>query len=498
MRVMLINPLSGWFKYDPMGMPSLGILIVAAKLRQDGHEVAFIDRNARIFGQKQNGALINRPGEMLVKALDRKTRAEILGFKPDMVGLTVMTSQLRDARRVAALTRAACGHETLILAGGYHPTSEPVTILRDIPNLDIAVRGQGEFTIAGLANGLPAEKLPGVTYRTVTEQRGAIRNFMDYFRRRRAEFDPRFILSTADMPWSKDRVFTVRPARDLIDTAYYQREGDGVINCYYFRQPASIISSRGCPKRCAFCASVLMEDKIFFSPVEPVIQEIEELVDRDGVTGLFFYDINFPVYKKRTRSFCSAMLERGLADRVKWIACASADDLPYELLPEMRRAGCIGIVFGFESASQRVLDILNKRTAAELNQKAVDACKANDIRPQSGFIVGVPGETERDIQMSLDFIARNDLLSSLNLLLPLPGTPINRRLREMGRLNCEDPDYWGLIADTNAPITPSRVYNDLPFDRFMEIYNYGMQKVCAPTWKTIYVDKPSAKELGGL
>ncbi len=484
---MLINPLSGWFKYDPMGMPPLGVLTVAAKLRREGHEVVFVDRNAQAFGNKENGAFAGGQDIDLIKALDKRTRSEVSRFKPDIVGLTVMTSQLRDARHVADLARSACRSQTLIVAGGYHPTSEPLTIFRDIPSLDIAVRGQGEFAMTLLADGLPLGKIPGLTYRAARRED---RSVLSFFRRRRSELSPSSILSTADGPWSKDRFFTVRPARDLLDKSYYQREGDGVINCYYFRQPASIISSRGCPKRCAFCASVLMEDKLFFSPVEALIQEIEELVD-NGVTGLFFYDINFPVYRKRARSFCSAMVERGLADRVKWIACASADDLPYELLPDMRRAGCIGIVFGFESASQRVLDILGKRTAAELNQKAVDACKANDIRPQSGFIVGVPGETETDIRISLDFIAKNNLLSSLNLLLPLPGTPINKQLREMGKLNCEDPDYWGLIADTNAPIIPSRVYNDLPFDHFMELYNYGMQTVCAPTWKTVFADRPS-------
>jgi radical SAM superfamily enzyme len=157
----------------------------------------------------------------------------------------------------------------------------------------------------------------------------------------------------------------------------------------------------------------------------------------------------------------------------------------------MRKAGCVGLVFGFESASQRVLDILNKKTDVALHQRAVDACVANDIRPQSGFIIAAPGETKEDIKLSLDFIERNQLLSSLNVLLPLPGTAINRQLIRQGKLDPNHPDYWGMISDTNAPLTKERVYCDIPFDEFVDIYNNGMKNVCAPTWETLYIDKPS-------
>jgi len=491
MRVLLINPLSGWFSVGAMSMPPLGLLMIATKLKQNGHEVIFIDRNARLFGQKINGVLIGRADAEHISALDRTTRDEIRLFQPDLVGLTVMTTQLRDANHVATMIRRTCGEDTLIVAGGYHPSSEPLSIFRDIPALDIAVRGQGEFIMADLAAGRPVAEIEGVSYRPARERRSVIKKLLSSFFEKKIVFQPDSILRTLDAPWSKDRILTVRPARDLIDANYYQREGCDVINYYYFRRPASIVSSRGCPKHCSFCASVEMENKMFFSPVENLLDQIEDMVEKDGVTGLFFYDINFPVHRKRTREFCSQMVQRGLADRIKWLACASADNLPYELLPEMRRAGCIGMVFGFESASQRMLDIFNKKTDVRMNQKAVDACKCNDIRPQSGFIVGAPGETEYDIQVSLEFIAKNDLMSSLNILLPLPGTQINAQVQRMGRLDPNHPDYWGLVSDTNAPLLPSRIYNDIPFEKFLKIYNDGTRDVCAPTWKTIQVDPPS-------
>lgn len=486
MKILLINPLSGYFKLDPMLMPPLGVLIVASKLRQDGHEVAFLDRNSDYFRATRLG---HSSTNMSIDQLDYDMTRRLHEFRPHLVGLTVMTCQLRDSKRVAEIARRECGSDVKILAGGYHPTCEPESIFADIPELDAIIRGQGEYAMSAIADGGAFKLIPGISFPTWDRKVLSWDAWCSYFQRRRRAIK---FTHNADAKYSKERILTVLPARDLIDTEFYQKEGDDVINCYYFRRPASIITSRGCPKSCAFCSSKLMESKLYFSPCQKMINEVEMMVD-DGVTGLFFYDINFPVNRKRTESFASAMIASGLSERVKWIACASADNLPYHLLPMMRKAGCVGLVFGFESASQRVLDILNKRTDVALNQKAVDACVDNDIRPQSGFIIGVPGETKEDIELSLEFIERNRLLSSLNVLLPLPGTAINKLLIRQGRLDPAHPDYWGMISDTNAPLTQARVYCDMPFDEFVEIYHKGMKNVCAPTWQTIYVDKPTRR-----
>lgn len=485
MKILLINPLSGYFKLDSMSMPPLGVLIVASKLREDGHEVAFVDRNSNFFRATRLGHVHE---ELSLDQLDYELIRRLHEFRPHLVGITMMTCQWKDSKRVAEIVRRVCGNDVKIVAGGYHPTCEPESIFTDIPELDAIVRGQGEYAMSAVAGGVALGLIPGVSYPTwdrKTSSWDILRNFLHGCRRVIK------VTHNAMAKWSKERVFTVLPARDLIDTAFYQKGGDDVINCYYFKQPASIVTSQGCPKNCSFCASRIMESKLYFNPYQKMIDEIEGLVD-SGVTGLFFYDINFPVHRKRTEAFASAMIASGLSERVKWVACASAANLPYDLLPSMRKAGCVGLVFGFESASQRVLDILNKETDVALNQKAVDACAANDIRPQSGFIIGVPGETKEDIKLSLDFIERNQLLSGLNVLLPLPETAINRQLISQGKLDPNHPDYWGLISDTNAPLTKERVYCDIPFDEFADIYNEGMKNVCAPTWKTLYIDKPIA------
>jgi anaerobic magnesium-protoporphyrin IX monomethyl ester cyclase len=484
MRVLLINPLSGYFKIDPMSMPPLGLLIIAQKLREEGNEVIFVDRNADYFRSTK----LNLGAQAAsLDELDNNLIVQLNQFRPRVVGLTTMTCQLKDARRIAKISRRECAGEIKIIAGGYHPTCEPESIFTDIAELDAIVRGQGEYAMSAIAAGEELESIHGVSYRTIEGKSSKKDGWRNYFSLRRIRIK---IIHNPDGKWSNERPFAVFPARDLTDASFYNREGDDVINCYYFKKPASIVTARGCPKSCSFCASKLMEPRLYFSPYQKMIEEIGRLAD-NGVTGLLFYDINFPVHRKRTKAFAAAMIASGLSERVKWLVCASAGNLPYDLLPSMRKAGCIGMVFGFESASQKVLDILNKKTDVALNQKAVDACVANDIRPQSGFIIGVPGETRKDINLSLEFIKRNQLLSSLNLLLPLPGTEINKRLISQGILDQKNPDYWGIISDTNAPLTKERVYCDIPFDEFVGIYNNGMKNICAPTWKTLYIDKPT-------
>lgn len=490
MKFQFINPLSGHFKIDPMSMPPLGVLQLASMMRSHGHDVSFIDRNAYLMSTL---GCVGQPTTEQFRQLDRWTSDQIRSFGPDVLGFSLMTCQLRDTQRCAAMARRLAGHDCRLIAGGYHPTTEPQSVFVDVPELDLIIRGQGEYPLLELASGKPLNEIAGITFAN-KGKRSAWSIIDDFGLRRKAQTAPE-LTANPDRRWRKEDCFPVRPARDLLDLSYYQRPGDSVINCYYFNGPGSIMTSMGCPKRCSFCASVMMESKLYFRPAHDVVDELEIMIDEQGVTGVFFYDINFPVHKKRTREICEAFVQRGISEKLKWVVCASADNLPHELLPEMRRAGCVGIVFGFESASQKMLDLLNKRIPAHMNQAAVDACKANDIRPQSGFIIGAPSETEDDIQMSLDFIAKNDLLSSLNVLLPLPGTPVNLQLRAMGKLDPAHPDYWGMISDTNAPLTPERVFSDIAFDRFVEIYETGMADVCAPTWKTLYVDAPVEKRV---
>lgn len=489
MRIAFINPLSGYFKYDPMVMPPLGVLIIASKLRDKGHQILFIDRNSQYFA---DDASHSATPQKRIRSLDLDTRKKLADFAPDIVGITMMTSQMKDTQAVARLVRKTLAGDVIIAAGGYHPTCEPTSIFNDLPELDFAVRGQGEWAMLDVAAGRPWNEIPGLTINKNTQKSAARSGLFKLFERKQPLLTSNYSYNP-DQPWSKDLIFTAPPARDLIDTSYYQRAGDTTIGCYYFRSPASIITSQGCPKRCSFCASKFMESKLYFQPVEEVVEEVERIIDTTDASALFFYDINFPVHKKRTKELCRRFVETGIADKLSWIACASADNLPYELLDDMRRAGCVGLMFGFESNSQRMLDILNKETPVELNQKAVDACINADIRPSSGFILGAPGETEDDINKSLEFIAKNDLLSSLNLLLPLPATPVNHQLKMMGKLDPTHPDYWGLISDTNAPMSPEKVYSDIPYDRFVEIYNNGIRDVVSKTWKTLYVDAPLEK-----
>lgn len=491
MKFLFVNPLSGHFKIDPMSMPPLGVLQVAGMLSREGHEVEYVDRNSYLFGAL---GCVGQPDDAQRAALDRWTRDRISKFGADVVGFTLMTCQLRDTQHCATMVRKLAGQDCMILAGGYHPTTEPQSVFVDIPELDMVIRGQGEFPMLEFASGKPLDQIAGLTFAKKQQQeKKTAWSIITDFGMRRSIQKPLELTMNPDREWRKADCFPALPSRELLDMSYYQRTGDSVINCYYFKTPGSIMTSMGCPKRCTFCASVMMESKLYFRPADQVVDELELMVDHYGTTGVFFYDINFPVHKKRTAEVCRQFIDRGIADKIKWVCCASADNLPHDLLPLMRRAGCVGIVFGFESASQKILDLLNKRTPAQANQDAVDACKANDIRPQSGFIIGVPGEDEGDINMSLDFIAKNDLLSSLNVLLPLPGTPLNTQLRRTGKINPAHPDYWGLISDTNAPLIPERVYSDIAFDRFVDIYNNGMRDVCAPTWKTLYIDQPPGK-----
>ncbi len=492
MKFLLINPLSGYFKYDPMSMPPLGLLYVAVRLRREGLDVYYLVRNSELYGADTcaEGGVVGQPTDEQIERLNHWTRGVIQSFGPDVIGLTMMTCQWLDVQEMVELSREVGGEDVTILVGGYHPTTvDAPGLLRDFPGLDVAVRGRGEEAMSQLAAGKPWAEIHGLTYRKRSPRARGLRAIRRLFQSTREEsVDSAEITHTPSAPFDRSTVLLGKPARDLLNSNYYSKSGNSTIGCYHFTRPSSIVTSIGCPWSCSFCASKIMEPKMAFRPVESVIEEMQEMVD-DGVTGMFFYDINFLAWKKRALELIRAIIDSGLNKHVNWLACASAINFPQQLLPELREAGCIGLVFGMESASQKILDTLNKGPASpEQNQIAVDACKRNGIRPQSGFILGVPGEVEEDVQVTFDFIQSNDLLSSLNVLLPLPGTAVNRSLIADGKLDPNHPDYWGLIADTNAPLTADRVYSEIPYERFVELFDYGMSEICAPTWKTVYAD----------
>jgi radical SAM superfamily enzyme YgiQ (UPF0313 family) len=393
----------------------------------------------------------------------------------------MMTSQMFDVRYLSKEIRKRFGRTMRIVVGGYQSSLEPEATLLYLTDIDAAICGRGETAMGLLADSRhPLEETPNTVYRL---QRSWHSRFFH-------KDDTQLGYGQKTPAFPQDKLY-YEPSRDLLDADFYSHPSDSIISCYHFNRPFSMMTSLGCIHNCSFCASRLLEKKQHNRKIDAVISEIDSLISNYSATALFFYDINFFVNIKRTKVLLEAIISTFLNSGLHWLASASATELDPDLLKLASKAGCVGLCFGFESGSDSMLERMNKTARVSDNQNAVELCREFGIRPQSGFIVGYPGETEQDLTASFEFIEKNSLLSSLNLLLPLPGTPVNKLLVEQGRLDPWAKNYYAIISDHRRPLSEEIVFSDMPYDRFVDLFHYGHSKVCAPTWKTIFIDQPS-------
>lgn len=157
--------------------------------------------------------------------------------------------------------------------------------------------------------------------------------------------------------------------------------------------------------RCAFCTHHKTYDGYRASPLEAVVQDLEDISRRYGVEYISFSD----EYLTAAQLICLAdlILKRRLD--VKWSTFARPEPrfVDPEFTGRLYRAGCRLLMFGLESASQRVLNLMGKGTWVEHFAPILSACKAANIAVRLDFLVGFPGETEAEAQLTYDFIGEH-------------------------------------------------------------------------------------------
>ena len=210
---------------------------------------------------------------------------------------------------------------------------------------------------------------------------------------------------------------------------FYLGARDRLPDAYFFRfipphtKTASIFTSRGCPYSCTFCHNTWRDAPWRFNSPERVVLEIEQLIKTYGAGALFFIEDNFFVSKSRVQKICGLLREKKI--NIIWAANARVDNIDLETLQIARDAGCREVIFGFESGSQRILDILNKKTTVEQNKRAIELCNEAGIIPAGSVMIGNPTETIEDIRATQQFLREVDTKSiGVSITTPFPGTEL--------------------------------------------------------------------------
>lgn len=412
-RVLLINP-------DPRvpANPPLGMLCVAAALEQAG-----VETRAHDMGFDSDGS-----------GLD----ALLEEWKPELVGITCTTPLYPHARTLAARVKAA-RPDTWVVAGGVHPSVVPEHVLRD-SEADVATVGEGEILMPELVEAYPdkqaAAKIAGVF----------------------AKIDGEILKGPLPVP-IPDLDVLPAPARHLVDVRrYFQASGHDRIKWSLPQPSLPVIASRGCPYRCAFCASELVHGKkIRFRSVENIRTELEGLVSEYGIKGVYFYDDTLSFDVDWLERLC-AMLKQM---RLKWICGTRLDRVNREILEMMKEAGCVLISYGIESGDPDMLKkVLKKGLTLECIRENMALTRDVGIATVANYMLGFPGDTEESMRKTIALSQELDSdIAEFSIYMPLPGTELAATAEEDGEFVQEDLERFDYSRPTysDASLSPELV-----------------------------------------
>jgi len=335
----------------------------------------------------------------------------IRDFRPDLVCLSSVTQNFNLARAYAGIAKSA---GLPVIIGGYHITELPHNLT---PAMDVGVIGEGEYTLLELVElfrrrgGFPAEELAGIRGIVFHDGGELIRT------------PPREVAglknkSLDELPMPDRSMMRVRPHSNML-------------------------TSRGCPYNCSFCASTHFWPSIrYFSP-EYMMEEIRSLRDQYGVRYITFHDDLFIANTKRLEAFAELVLREGLPKQGFRFSCASsATRISEDTARLLKEMNFVSISMGLESGNQEVLSRLKGRAfKIETNEEAVRTLHRHGIHPHASFILGERHETLEQMEETYEFIRRNPLsLVNIYVLTPLPGTPVWQDALERGLVS-DDMDW---------------------------------------------------------
>ncbi len=374
-------------------IPPLGLAYIAAYLRFRGHECTILDGLAEPCSVEELANMVQ-------------------GY--DAVGITVVSAF---AVRAIELLKAiqATKNNAPVIVGGPHVTAMPESLLEY--GAHYAVIGEGEITMCELLEQLEAgsrdlTQIKGLCFK---DQNGFV------FTGNRPKIDPLDQLPI--------------PARDLLPMHLYR--GSPARSSH---QPShSMLTSRGCPGTCTFCSKKTFGTKVRYFSAERILEEFLLLQNKYGARDVAVMDDNFVSNSEMVLSVCELMRQSDF--NISWSVEARIDGVDRLILSQLKRAGCTWICYGIESGSQRILDLINKRTSKEQIRETIAITKEAGILIRGYFMLGLPTETLDEMEETLRFAIELDLdIASFSLFIPFPGTVDYKRAQQTSQFF--DPEYF--------------------------------------------------------
>lgn len=364
MRITLLHP-----PHDAIGsripkenLPPFGLLCLGGPLIDAGHQVTLV--NADRAPMPPHDAV-----------------AATLAYRPDavLIGHSGSTSAHPVVAELVRLIRNAAP-DVHIIYGGVFPTYHWEDVLRDVPEIDVIVRGEGEETtpalIAALEQGQPLSGVPGIAYR-----KGG---------------DP-----VATRPAPMIRILDDhRVGWELIDFNDYSYWGG--------RKAVILQFSRGCPHLCTYCGQRGFWTQWRHRDPKAFAAQIAWLVRERGVELINLADENPTSSRRQWRAFLEAMIAENV--KVTIIGSTRADDIvrDADILPLYSQAGCLRFLMGLEGTDDATLSTVQKGGSRAKDREAIRLLRQNGMIGLCTFAMGFEDETDADYWRMLRHLLRYD------------------------------------------------------------------------------------------
>lgn len=404
-KVLLVKPYTYLHAYQNLELP-LGIMMLSAYLKRE------------------------LPGETAVTLIDLRVEkereaalAKALDAQPDIIGLSIMNFEKTFLKERLAAVRAAAPR-ALIVAGGAYPTCNTEEALKEFPELDLVVRGEGEET------------------------------FLAVVRRHAAGEDPRGEPGTAFL---RDDAVVVAPDRPLIvpldrlpmpdyeavDIERYLMPHTPMNAVNADRRYVILMTSRGCPYRCAYCHDTMGKS---FRPrsAERVLEEIGYLYERHGIREIHIVDDVFNLDRDRMHRILRGIAASGMKLFIAFPNGIRGDLLTGEDIDLMKAAGVYHLLFPLETASLRLQELVGKQLDLDRAMDNIRYAHRCGIVTKACFMLGFPGETEEELERTATLALDPALdMMAIYKVAYFRHTRIARMAEELWGADAEEPvDYY--------------------------------------------------------
>ncbi len=351
---------------EPYMFP-LGMAYVSASLKQTRSTVFCLNLNVNLG------------------KLEEELKKAIYDHKIDVIATGGLSPHFLQIRNIISTARRI-KPDIITMAGGGMVTATPEVIMEGIPELDIGMISEGEITIKELADALDNQgrinEVKGIVYRN-----------------------------------DSGKPVRTQPRKDIEDLdALPFPDYDGFQ--YDGKNEISICTSRSCPYNCSFCFHTCGK-KYRARSLDNVFQEIDWLVDKYNVKSLGILDELFSTNNDKMEKFCNRIEPY----HIRWSCQMRVDRINVNILKKMKKAGCVSLSFGIESADNRILKSMEKHTTIEQVEIALQMAREAGICPFGNLLLGDKEDTVESFMKCLEWYQSHpDILLGFNKILVLPGS----------------------------------------------------------------------------